>query len=106
MQYVYTSDDGRLTIASGVATLYAKAVNVGDGNLPTYYPNALLWTDAKSFSPMEVFYSSTGPKSIDIEVQRAFVPLDGKGTIEGKIDGTLPVPTPLLANEDPSIIGT
>ena len=106
MQYVYTSDDGYLTAASGVAALYAKAVNVGDGNLPTYYPNALLWTDAKSFSAMEMFHSETGPQSIDIEVQRAFAPLGGQGTIEGKIDGTLPVPTPLLANEDPSIIGT
>ena len=106
MQYVYTSDDGRLTIASRVATLYAKAVNVGDGNLPTYYPNALLWTDAKSFSPMEIFYGSTGPQSIDIEVQRAFAPLGGQGTIEGKLDGTLPVPTPLLPRENPSIIGT
>ena len=96
MQYVYTSPDGYLTAASYI-TLYAKAVNVGKGNLPTYYPNALLWTDAQSFDAQEMYHSEEGPQSIDIEVRPNFAPLSGQCTIDGKVAGTIPVPTPLLS---------
>lgn len=96
MQYVYTSPDGYLTAASYI-TLYAKAVNVGKGNLPTYYPSALLWTDAQSFDAQEMYHSEEGPKSIDIEVRPNFAPLSGQCTIDGKVAGTIPVPTPLLS---------
>ena len=105
MQYVYTSTDGYL-IAASFITLFAKAVEVGSGNLPTYYPSALLWTDAQSFDAQSMFHSEMGPQPVNIEVRPDFAPLSGQCTIDGKINGTAPVPTALLSPENPSIIGT
>ncbi len=105
MQYVYTSTDGTLNAASYI-TLYAKAVNVGDDNLPTYYPSALLWTEAQAFDAQSMFRSEGGPKPVAIEVRRNFAPLGGQCSIEGRIEGTLPVATPLLSPENPSVVGT
>lgn len=105
MQYVYTTTDGYLEAASYI-TLYAKAVEVGNGNLPTYYPNALLWTDAQAFDAQKMFHSEEGPQPININVHSDFAPLSGQCTIDGKINGTVPVPTPLLSPQNPSIFGT
>jgi len=104
MQYVYTSTDGYLTAASYI-TLYAKAVGVGEGCLPTYYPNALLWTDAQSFDAQEMYHSEEGPQPIAIDVRRDFAPLGGQCAVEGLIEGTLPVPMPLISVGQ-SVIGT
>ena len=104
MQYVYTCTDGYLTAASFI-TLYAKAVEVGSGNLPTYYPSALLWTDAQSFDAQSMFHSEMGPQPINIEVRPAFAPLSGSCTIDGKIHGTAPMPMPLLSTS-PTVYGT
>lgn len=105
MQYVYTSTDGYL-IAASFITLFAKAVEVGSGNLPTYYPSALLWTDAQSFDAQSMFHSEMGPQPVNIEVRPDFAPLSGQCTIDGKINGTAPVPASLLSPQNPSIIGT
>jgi len=99
MQYVCTCANDYLTVASFI-THYAKAVNVGDGNLPTYYPNALLWTDAKEFNIMEMYHSEEGPQPILIEVRSDFAPLGGSCTIEGKINGEVPVPVALLTQSE------
>ena len=95
MQYVYTSTNGYLFAASFI-TLYAKAEDVGNGYLPTYYPNALLWTDAQSFDTQEMFHSEEGPQAVTIDVRPDFAPLGGQCTIDGKVDITLSVRKPLL----------
>ena len=105
MQYVYTSTDDYLFAASHI-TLYAKAVNVGEGNLPTYYPNALLWTEAQSFDVQSIYMNEEGPQSIDIEVRSDFSPLSGECTIDGRIDGEVPEPKPLLSVINPDIVGS
>ena len=105
MQYVYTTTDPYL-ITPAFITHYAKAVEVGEGYLPTYFPSALLWTDAKSFNMMEMYMSETGPYPINIDVHPDFAPLSGQCTIDGKIHGTVPVPASLLSPQNPSIIGT
>lgn len=105
MQYVYTSTEGYLNAASYV-TLYAKAADVGNGYLPTYYPNALLWTDAQAFDAQEMYHSEEGPQPIKIDVRPAFAALGGQCTIDGKINGNVPVPTPLVSPQDPDIFGT
>ena len=107
MQYVYSTTEPSLMTAAYI-THYAKAVEVGEGYLPTYFPNALLWTDAQSFNMMEMYQTEEGPYPINIEVRPDFAPLNGQCTIEGRIDGTVPVPTPLITmyEEAPSIIGT
>ena len=96
MQYVYTSTNGYLLAASFI-TLYAKAEDVGNGYLPTYYPNALLWTDAQSFDTQEMYHSEEGPRPIAIDVRPDFAPLGGQCTIDGKVDITLSVRKPLLS---------
>jgi len=103
MQYVCTTS-GEM-VAPSFINLYAKAVNVGEGNLPTYYPSALLWTDAQSFE-IQSMYAGEGPQDINIEVRPAFAPLSGSCTIDGQINGSAPVPVPLFMPEDPDIIGT
>lgn len=98
MQYVYTSTNGYLLAASYI-TLYAKAEDVGNGYLPTYYPNALLWTDAQSFDAQEMYHSEEGPQPIAIEVRPDFAPLSGQCTIDGKIDVTLSARKPMLSED-------
>ena len=95
MQYVYTSTDGYLISASYI-TLYAKAVDVGKGYLPTYYPNVLLWTEAQSFDAQEMYHSEMGPQPITIDVRPDFAPLSGQCIIEGEIEATLPSNIPLF----------
>lgn len=105
MQYVYTSTNDYLTAVSYV-TLYAKAVNVGEGNLPTYYPSALLWTEAQPFDIQSMHMSEEGPHPIDIEVRRDFGPLGGECTIDGLIVGEVPEAKPLLSASSPDVVGT
>ena len=99
MQYAYSTTDNFL-MAPAYITHYAKAVGVGEGYLPTYFPNALLWTDAQSFNLMEMSMSEEGPYPINIKVRRDFAPLDGGCTVEGHVEGTVPEPTPLVSFND------
>ena len=58
-----------------------------DKTLETYYPNALTWEDAKPIEPKMYDGSDDFHVTVaTIEAQPAFEPLNGKGTIKGKIN--------------------